>query len=162
MPKVLSFVGTSDSGKTTLVSKLISELRNRGIRVAVIKHAHDGFELDRKGSDSFTYQEAGAHGVMLASPQGIALMKSSPTDVDLDELITFFPDVDLVITEGFKKENKPKIEVYRAGRDEPPLGSRLENLIATVTDAPIHTDQPVFPTQDILALADFVVKTFLS
>lgn len=162
MPQVVSFVGTSDSGKTTLVSRLIPELKKRGLRIAVIKHAHHGFQLDREGSDSSTYQKAGADGVMLASPQGMALMQPLPTDKELDRLVSFFPDMDLVITEGFKRESTPKIEVYRSGIDKPPMGHQLENLIAMVTDAHIQIDVPVFSTSDISGLADFIEKTFLS
>lgn len=162
MPKVLSFVGRSDSGKTTLITQLIVELKKRAVTVAVIKHAHQGFDLDRKGSDSAMYQAAGADAVMLASPQGMALMRPCPNDAELDRLIDYLPDMDLVIIEGYKREKHPKIEVYRADCGEPPLAPQLENLIAMVGRSPVRTDLPVFAPDDMLTLTEFIITRILS
>lgn len=162
MPKVISFVGRSNSGKTTVVSQLIAELKRRGLKVGVIKHAHHGFRLDREGSDSSTYGNAGADAVMLASPQGMALMRPDPADTDLDRLTGFLSDMDLIITEGFKRTDKPKIEVYRATLDEPPLGDRLANCVAVVSDDPVPTDLPRFSPSDISGIADYIFKAFLT
>lgn len=162
MTHVVSFVGKSDSGKTTLIAKLIPTLKNKGYRVAVIKHAHHGFDLDREGKDSFVYRESGADGVMLASPHGMALMKPFSEEKSLDELLGYFQDMDLVIVEGYKKSDKPKIEVFRKEKHPLPLGSTLENLIATVTDSEIDTPHPCFSPQDIKGIADFIEHQLLS
>lgn len=160
MPQVVSFVGRSNSGKTTLISRLVAELKSRNLRVGVIKHAHHGFQLDKEGSDSSTYKKAGADGVMLASPRGMAMFRLKPSDTDLDHLLEYFSDMDLVITEGFKQTSKPKIEVWRSGLSEPPLGHSLENLVGLVSDEPIQTDRPCFSPSDIPAIADFILSIF--
>jgi molybdopterin-guanine dinucleotide biosynthesis protein B len=161
MPKVLSFVGTSNAGKTTLIARLIGELKKRKVRVGVIKHAHHGFDLDREGSDSQVYQSSGAGAVMLASPQGMALMRPCPNDEDPDRLIEYLQDMDLVIIEGYKRKPYPKIEVHRADRGGPFL-SGLENLIARVSDDRTDTGLPVFAPDDIGGLADFIEDRLLS
>lgn len=158
MTQVVSFVGRSNSGKTTLVARLIVELKARGLRVGVIKHAHHGFDLDKEGSDSAMYGESGADGVMLASPTGMAMLRPDPADSDLDRLLDFFRDMDLVITEGFKQTDKPKIEVWRTGLGEPPLGHSLENMIALVSDDPVQTDLPRFSPSAVSAIADFILS----
>ncbi|GAB6097116.1 molybdopterin-guanine dinucleotide biosynthesis protein B [Desulfatiferula olefinivorans] len=161
MPRVLSFVGSSNSGKTTLIARLIGELKKRNVRVGVIKHAHHGFDLDREGSDSQTYQRSGADAVMLASPRGMALMRPCPNDADPDRLIGFLSDMDLVIIEGYKRASYPKIEVHRADRGGPFL-SGLENLMARVSGDRADSGLPVFDPDDIGGLADFIEATVLS
>jgi molybdopterin-guanine dinucleotide biosynthesis protein B len=162
MPKIVSFVGKSDSGKTTLLSKLIPVLKDRGYRIGVIKHAHHGFNLDREGKDSDVYGKAGADGVMLASPFGMALMIPFAEEKPLDRLLPYFSDMDLIITEGYKKSPYPKIEVFRREKHGTPLGNSLENLIAIVTDDPVESGLPVFSPGDISGLADFIRRNFLS
>lgn len=161
MPKVVSFVGRSNSGKTTVVSKVVAELKTRGLKVGVIKHAHHGFDLDREGSDSATYGNAGADAVMLASPQGMALLRPDPSDKDLDRLIAFMSDMDLVITEGFKQTDKPKIEVYRATLSEPPLFERLNNCVAVISDEPLATNLPRMSPSDVAGIANYIVSAIL-
>ena len=115
LPSVISIVGKSESGKTTLIEKLIPELKRRGYRIGIVKHAHHGFDMDRKGKDSYRHRQAGADTVMIASPGQIAMIKDVPGE-RLDDLIPFFNDMDLLITEGFKRDRAPKIEVFRAER----------------------------------------------
>lgn len=160
MKKMVSFVGWSGSGKTTLVSQVVSELSQRHLRIAVIKHAHHGFTLDKEGSDSDIYKKSGADAVMLASPHGMALMMPGSWE-DPVVLAGLVPDVDLVITEGFKKGTLPKIEVYRAECGKPGLGERVENLVAIATDDPVATNLPVFSLTDIAGIADFIQRAFL-
>ena len=156
MPRVLSFVGKSGTGKTTLISKLVVELKRRNLRVAVIKHAHHGFELDKKDSDSAIYRDVGADAVMLASPQGMALMQRLPTDEEPDRLLGFFAGMDLVITEGFKTGPWPKIAVYRKAISPSAFDKPLENGIAVVSDFPIDTGLPRFSHSDTAEIADFI------
>ena len=117
MPPVLSIVGKSESGKTTLIEKLIPELKRRGFRVGIVKHAHHGFEIDRKGKDSYRHRKAGADAVMIASSGQIAMIKNGPGEC-LDDVIPYFDDVDLLLTEGFKGDHAPKIEIFRSQRHQ--------------------------------------------
>ena len=162
MIQAVSFVGKSNSGKTTLIAQVIPELKKRGFKIAVLKHAHHGFEIDRKGKDSDIYRESGADGVMLASPYGMALMKPFSKEKPLDELLDYFQDMDLVIVEGYKRSHLPKIEVFRKEKHERPLTKTLENLIAIVTDDEIVTDLPFFSPHNIQGITNFIVQRFLS
>ncbi len=112
MPVIVSFVGRSESGKTTLIEKLIPVLLRRGLRVGTIKHTHHTPELDRSGKDSARHLAAGASTVVLASSGQIQLVKTG-VNGGLGGLVRYFDDVDLLITEGFKQERTPKIEVLR-------------------------------------------------
>lgn len=110
---VISIIGKSKSGKTTLIEKLIPELNSRGLRVGTVKHAHHGFEIDHTGKDSFRHREAGAEIVALSSKDKIAIQRIIQKEIPLNEIIqTYFPDdLDLVLVEGYKKETGLKIEV---------------------------------------------------
>ena len=105
MSQMISIVGRSQSGKTTLIEKLIPELKRRGYRVGTIKHSHHIFDFDKTGKDSWRHKDAGAETVIVASPGKIAMVKNDYRG-SLDDLKNFFDDLDLVITEGYKKENK--------------------------------------------------------
>lgn len=161
MAKVVSIVGQSDSGKTTFIEKLIPELRGRGYKVGVVKHAHHGFDIDREGKDSWKYQKAGADTVMVSSPGRLAMVKTSPKEASLEEVLTYFSDMDLVITEGYKGEDRPKIEIFRKEKHEKPVCSKKDNLIAVVTNAELSTDLPMFRLDGIKDLADFIEERFL-
>lgn len=160
MTNIISVVGKSGSGKTTLIEKLIPELKKRGYRIGIIKHAHHGFDIDKKGKDSWRHKEAGADTVLVASPGKIAMVKNDKYD-SLDGLAKYFDDVDLVITEGYKREDKPKIEVFRTGRHKEPLCSNVNNLIAFVTDSDIDLNVPKFGLEEIEELADWLEKRYL-
>ena len=160
MPPVISVIGKSKSGKTTLIEKLIPELRSRGFRIGIIKHAFHEFEIDKKGKDSWRHKAAGAEKVIVSSPRFITMVKDFQ-DENLDELASYFSDVDLVITEGFKKENKPQIEVFRNAKHPTPLSTSNPNLIAMVTDSKLNLKIPTYGLDDIRGLADFIEKTYL-
>ena len=110
-PSIVSIVGRSDSGKTTLIEKLIPVLKIRGYGVGTIKHAGQGFQLDHKGKDSYRYQKAGADTVVVASGDSVMVVKKEK-QTTLDGLSAYCQDVDLIVTEGFKHANAPKIEVF--------------------------------------------------
>ena len=160
MPPIISIVGKSDSGKTTLLVRLIPELKKRGYRVGTIKHASHGFDVDKKGKDSRRHKDAGADTALLASPGRIAMVKDDDNGT-LDSLEKYLRDMDLIITEGYKRENKPKIEVYRASQHKEPCCLKDDNLIAFVTDADIDVKVPKFGSNEIEKLADLIEKKYL-
>ncbi len=160
MPQIISIVGKSESGKTTLIEKLIAELKSRGYRIGTIKHASKGFDIDKKGKDSWRHKEAGADTVVVASSGKIAMVKNESHET-LDDLEKYFPDMNLVITEGFKKENKPKIEIFRVEKHKNPLCPGDSNLIAFVTNTKQNLNVPIFGLEEIRELADFIEKKYL-
>ncbi len=161
MPPIISVVGKSDSGKTTLIEKLIPELKKRGYRIGTIKHASHQFDMDKEGKDSWRHTAAGADTVIVASPGRIAMVKDDNVGT-LDSLIPYFQDMDLVITEGYKREHKPKIEVFRAAAHKETLCKGNNDLIALVTDSDVDLNVPRFGLEDIEALADFIIKSYLT
>jgi molybdopterin-guanine dinucleotide biosynthesis protein MobB len=157
MIPIISIVGRSNSGKTTLIEQLIPELIKRGYQVAAIKHHGDSFEIDHKGKDSWRHKQAGAKIVVISSPQRIALIEDVSNDHSLDELATqFIRGVDLIIAEGFKRDRHPKVEVYRKNLHRQPLADELENLIAIVSDEPMHLNVPCIGFDEIPTLADII------
>lgn len=160
MPQIICIVGRSQSGKTTLIEKLIPELKQRGYRVGTIKHSHHIFDFDKSGKDSWRHKDAGAETVIIASPGKIAMVKNDHQGT-LDGLQNFFDDLDLVITEGYKKESKPKIEVVRSARHAEALLKDDRHLVAVVTDIDLTMEIPVFGLDDIDQLADFIEQNFL-
>ncbi len=156
---VLSFVGRSGTGKTTLIERLIPRLRERGIRVATIKHHPHDFDMDHEGKDSYRHKLAGAKLAMVVSPGKVGLVEDIDREIGLDELLSrHIHDVDLVITEGFKKEGVPRIEVYNVGNPEPPVSLGHGSLLAYVTDAPMDAPVPVLQRDEISKLADFIIE----
>lgn len=157
---MLSIVGTSGSGKTTLIEKLIPELKRRGYRIGTIKHTHHPCDVDRRGKDTARHKIAGAETVILASRNRISLVKDMPCDA-LDQLMPYMTDLDLVITEGYKRENKPKIEVIRGETGKAPLYDGHPDFIALVSDTDIDAAVPVFDPDDAPTIADFIETCFL-
>ena len=160
MTPIICIAGRSQTGKTTLIEKLIPVLKNRGYRIGTIKHSHHIFEMDKTGKDSWRHKDAGAETVIIASPGKIAMVKSD-NEGSLDSLVNYFSDMDLVITEGYKGEAKPKIEVVRAARHQQALLADDANLIAIVTDVDMSAEVPVFGMEDIDQLADLIEKNIL-
>jgi len=160
LPPVLSIVGKSNSGKTTLIEKIIPELKRRGYRVGIVKHAHHGFEMDQRGKDSYRHQQAGADVVMVASPGQVGMVKKF-TSERLDDLVPFFSDMDILISEGFKRDNAPKIEVFRKEQHEKPACLADDTLMAVVSDTSLSVSVPQFALNDIDGLTEFIVTRFL-
>ena len=160
MPQTICIVGRSQSGKTTLIEKLIPLLKGRGYKIGTIKHSHHIFDFDKIGKDSWRHKDAGAETVIVASPGKIAMVKNDHQGT-LDGLQKFFEDLDLVITEGYKRENKPKIEVVRAARHADVLLKADSHLVAVVSDIDLNLNVPVFGLEDIDKLADFIEETYL-
>ena len=162
MPPIVSIVGLSGVGKTTLLERLVPELKRRSYRVATIKHDVHGFDLDKPGKDSWRFTQAGSDIVILSSPEKLALIKKVDHDSTLQELAHLVGNsVDIILTEGFKQREAPKIEIHRkeVGKE---LLCRPDELVALVTDEPL--DLPVWQcsTEEVSKLADLVESTFLT
>lgn len=146
---VIGFVGASGSGKTTLITRVLPLLANVGRRVAVLKHARHGFDIDRPGKDSYRAREAGAAQVLVASRNRWALLTETPSDASepdfLDLLSRFNPlEIDLVLAEGFASEPYPKIEVYRPSHGQPPkCWPRDPDVCAVACDELVAVSVPV-------------------
>jgi molybdopterin-guanine dinucleotide biosynthesis protein B len=157
MVPIISIVGRSKSGKTTLIERLLPELIRRGYRVATIKHTHEPFEIDCAGKDSQRHKEAGAHTVIISSPYKVALIEDAPQDLSLDELaVRFVREADIIIAEGFKGDKHPKVEVFRRAVHSHPLASELENMIAIMSDESLQMDIPCLDVNDTNGAADII------
>jgi len=160
--RVLGVAGWSGSGKTTLIVRLLPVLIARGLTVSTLKHAHHAFDVDRPGKDSHRHREAGAHEVLIASSERIAILgelRGAP-EPGLDALVARLAPVDLVLVEGFKRHSCAKIEVHRAALGTPLLAREDPSVRAVASDTPIaDLDRPVLALDDIAAIADFVVAT---
>ena len=162
---VVAFVAKSGTGKTTMLEQVIRELKQQGYRVGAIKHDAHRFDIDHPGKDSYRLTAAGADTMLIASPEKLALIKQHTEAPPLEELLaTYFQDVDIVLTEGFKRSVLPKIEIHRKERSATLLCRGEEHdpaLIAVASDEPLDLDVPVFDLNDTKAVADFVVERFL-
>jgi molybdopterin-guanine dinucleotide biosynthesis protein B len=162
MIPIVSIVGKSDSGKTTLIEKLLPELTRRGYRIATVKHDVHGFEVDREGKDSWRHKQAGAYTVVIASPDKIAMIRNVERDLTLDEIRSkFIQDVDLLLSEGYKKDDQPKIEIFRKEKHTELLCTKKDKLIAIVSNKKFDIGVPCFDLDDMKGLADFLEKEFL-
>jgi molybdopterin-guanine dinucleotide biosynthesis protein B len=132
---LLGLAGWSGSGKTTLISNLIPELKKINISVSTLKHAHEGFDIDKPGKDSYVHRESGAREVLISSNKRFALMHEyHKEEIDLNNLIKKLSPVDLILVEGWKKENIKKIEIYRKEINKPLLCDKDKNIIAVATN----------------------------
>jgi len=162
MIPIISIVGKSDSGKTTLIEKLVPELTRRGYRIATVKHDVHGFEVDREGKDSWRHKKAGAHTVVISSPNKVALIRDVEKDLTLDEIREkLIQEVHLILSEGYKKDVQSKIEIFRKEKHQELLCAKEDNLIAVVSDQPFSVGVPCFDLEDMKGLANFIEKEFL-
>lgn len=162
MSSIVSFIGWHDSGKTTLVKQVVTELKKLGYRVAVIKSSNDlGIQFDTPGTDTFMHKEAGADSVMLVAPDQMVLQTKN-SNLSLRTLAhRYFPDVDIVIGEGFKTARKiPKIEVFR-NRDQK-LRDEVHGVIAVATDVEGVAGNYVFRLDEAPEIALFIEKRFIT
>lgn len=159
-PPVFGIAGFKDAGKTTLTERLVGELVGRGYRVSTVKHAHHGFDIDHEGRDSFRHRQAGAGEVAVVSRRRWAIiheLRGAP-EPGFDEILAKLAPCDLVLTEGYKREAHPKIEVRRAKLDHPPLAGEDPTIVAIASDGRIDgAEVPVLDLDDVAAIADFIV-----
>ncbi len=161
MIPVVSFVGRSNVGKTTVLEKVVGELKSRGHRLAVIKHDSHGFEIDQPGKDSWRLTKAGSDVVILSSTDRVAMISKPAAEPSLDRLIPLAADeVDIIITEGFKTADKPKIEVFRAAVSDRLLTAG-KGLVALVTDKHFDIDVPQFAFDDTCGIANFIEENYI-
>jgi molybdopterin-guanine dinucleotide biosynthesis protein B len=160
--KVFGIAGHSGMGKTTLLERLVPELRSRGLSVSLIKHSHKAIEIDRPGKDSHRLREAGCSEVLLMGLERWALMHElrGADEPSLDYLVSRLQRCDIVLIEGFKNGDFPKLEVWRAAVGKPPLGAGWPGIVAMATDDASATGSalPVLPLADARAIADFVCE----
>ena len=159
-PPIISVVGYSGAGKTTLMEKLIGELTRRGYRVGSIKHDVHGFEMDKPGKDSWRHKQAGAATTLISSPHQIGMVMDVDHDHSPDELRIFFNHVNVILTEGYKKQNRPKVEIFRSQIHEEPLCRNDDNIVAIMSDIPVDLKARRFPLDDVGGLVDFLVERF--
>ena len=163
MIPILSIVGRSNSGKTTLIEKLIPELIKRGYRVGTIKHNKKGFDIDREGKDSWRHQLAGATVTVLSSPTCITLIEKTISELSSVAQICdeYIRNVDIVICEGYKENNYNKIEMYRSDRNDTLMYENSENLLAIVGDKSPKGIFRFFTSDEVVAIVDLVEQKFL-
>jgi len=159
--KVYGIVGWKNAGKTTLVERLVAEICARGFSVSTIKHTHHGVDLDQKGKDTYRHRQAGARQTVLASASRWALMtelRGAP-EATLKDLLAMLAPVDVVIVEGYKRDDHPKIEAWRAETGQPLIALNDPTVRAIASnDAPEGASQPVIGLDDIPAVADCVLS----
>lgn len=163
MPAVVCIVGPSGSGKTTLIESLVPELAARGLSVGTIKHASHGFEMDREGKDTWRHRRAGAVATLIVAEGKLAVQSDLIQEPSLGALVArYLDDVDLVLVEGFKKEDSTRVEVFRRGCGlEDLLTSRETGLLAIVTDDPgigEGAGVPVFAPDEARRLARHILR----
>lgn len=156
---VVSFIGYGNSGKTTFLTKVIAEVKRRGLKVAIVKHDVHDFEMDKPGKDTWRHAQAGADIVCISSPQKMAFIKKVEQELTLDEIMQHIQNVDIIFTEGFKQEHKPKIEVYRQASAQSPIGKR-DDLLAVVSDINLYDGIPHFGLDDEERLTEFIIIHF--
>ena len=159
---IISIVGKSNSGKTTLVEKLIPELTKRGYRVATIKHNVHGFDIDHEGKDSWRHKKAGAFATVIACPTRIALIEDIDHDQTLDEIRDkYIKGADVVLAEGYKGNPSPKVEVFRSELKRDLLCGKEDNLLALASDVKLDAGVPCFDINDVSGIADLIENKFL-
>ncbi|MXN67401.1 molybdopterin-guanine dinucleotide biosynthesis protein B [Stappia sp. GBMRC 2046] len=161
LPPVFGVTGWKNSGKTTLVQRLVREITGRGFRVSTVKHAHHAFDIDHEGTDSYRHREAGATEVALVSGRRWALMHELRDEEEppFEDILARLAPCDLILIEGYKRESHPKIETRRKdGRKGQALADDDPQIKAIAADFPIpDTDLPTFDLNDVSTIADFIL-----
>ena len=159
---IISIVGKSNSGKTSLMEKLIPEFIKRGYRVATIKHSIHGFDIDHEGKDSWRHKKAGASTTVIACPDRIALIEDIDRDQTLDEIRDkYIKGADIILAEGYKGNPFPKIEVFRSELKRELLCGKEDNLLAVASDIKLDTGVPCYDINDAKGLADLIENQLL-
>ena len=161
MSKIIGITGWKDVGKTYYASLIIKLLVKRGYQVGSIKHAHHDFDIDKPGTDSFKHREAGSNQVIISSSKRWAKITENKNENEksLDELIQELQNVDVIVVEGFKKDNHPKIEIL--SKDLKNRNKETKNVIAIVSDDFKDTITPVYKENDIENLVEFIIEKIL-
>jgi molybdopterin-guanine dinucleotide biosynthesis protein B len=161
--KILVIVGRKKSGKTTLVEKLLAELKAKGYRLGSLKHTGHSHQFDREGTDSFRHARAGAESTLIVSPDNVVFFSASSENRDLDHLMSLlFSHCDLIIGEGFKRSKLPKIEVLDTRKHDSPICGPDDNLLAVVSEKDPGLGVPHFSGDQIHEIVEFVEARFLA
>lgn len=156
-PVVFAVSGVKNSGKTTLIEKIIPKLKEHGLKVATIKHDGHDFEGDVEGTDTYKHKRAGAYGTAIFSKNKFMIIKDQKDTLE-EELMLYFKDSDVIILEGFKYSDYPKLEIVRKGNSECSV-FRKETLLAIVSDMDIKVEGvEILDLNDIDKIADFLLK----
>ena len=164
--RIFAISGVKNSGKTTLICRLLEIFKEKGLRVAVLKHDGHDFEPDVPGTDTYRQLQAGAYGTAVFSKGKYMLVKQQP-QISEKELIEFFPEADLILLEGFKYSTYPKIEIVRKGNSsESVCNPKRLMAIATNLDAEerealsISEDVPLFELDNAKSIAEFILSDY--
>ena len=157
---ILCVVGRSNSGKTTLIERLIPELVQAGYRVATVKHAGHGFDLDTEGKDSWRHKRAGASTVIVLARGSLAMFSDVSEQIKVEEIRDRYLDheIDLIIAEGWKCDYYPKIVVVRDQLGEVPVSP--QGLLAVVSNEPVDVPVPRLHPDDVQALSALIIRHF--
>jgi molybdopterin-guanine dinucleotide biosynthesis protein B len=163
MPFIVSIVGYKKSGKTTLIEKLIPILKSRGYRLVILKHTGEGLPEEAEGKDTAKFRTAGAETTGFCGDDYFTLFKAGGQPIlPLDRLAaSFFPEADLVVTEGFKKQPFPKIALLSEGQEEKLLAEVQGVVLATVGPKPFRVDLPHFQPEEAEGIVEMLEKRFL-
>ncbi len=159
--KIYGVTGWKNSGKTTLMERLVAEVAGRGLSVSTLKHAHHAFDIDQPGKDSHRHRLAGARQVLVASGARWALMTElrGEPEPPLEALLAQLAPVDLVLIEGYKRDRHPKIEVRRAATAQDLIAAGDATIEAIASDSPLAgVDVPVFDLDDVAGVAGFILR----
>lgn len=159
MSKVVNIVGSSSNvGKTYLLEGLIKELKFRGYSIATIKHDVHGFDIDKKGKDTYKHREAGSETVIISSKNRFAMIKELEEETELNDIIKMVLDKDIILIEGYKKSNLRKIEVFREGVSEKIITPK-NKLIAIASDTNLDIDDIIIVhKENYKKLVDLIEK----
>ncbi len=158
-PPVFGVTGWKNSGKTTLVERLIEEFTIRGLCVSAIKHAHHAFDIDHQNRDSYKFRSAGARRTAIVSRNRWAMIHElrSENEPPIEEIIEHIGECDLILVEGYKWSKHDKIEVRNAANTNPDLAPGDPHIIALVFQGEVEENQlPAFHADDIAKIADFI------
>ena len=157
---VVSIVGKSGVGKTTVLERIIREIKRRGYKLGTVKHDTHGFEIDRPGKDSWRHARAGSDAVVISGPRKMALVRHLDEEMHLNDIVQMMGDIDLVITEGYKRGDRPKIEVSRRERGTELL-CQPQELIGIMADYPVDMPVPQFALDDVGGVVDLLESIYL-
>ncbi|MGV6850350.1 MAG: molybdopterin-guanine dinucleotide biosynthesis protein B [Marinibacterium sp.] len=158
--KLFGVVGWKNAGKTGLMVRLVREITGRGLSVSTVKHAHHRFDVDHPGKDSFRHREAGANEVLLASSGRVAILQElrGAPEPPLTDLLARLNPVDLVLVEGYKRDDHPKVEVHRAEIGQTLIAPGDPTVRAVASNGPLQIDRPVLDLDDTATIADFILR----
>ena len=159
--QILGIAGWQNSGKTTLLKNLVLTFVKKGLTVSTVKHAHHSFDIDKPGKDSYEHRQSGAQEVLISSKHRWALIheQGNQTEPNLDELLSKLKPVDLVLVEGFKKENHTKLEVHRDKLGKELICQTDPKICMVASDIELFgLNVPVFDINDYDAISEFMIE----